>query len=288
MPAPIETGYIQSFRSNLEMLLQQKMSYLRGTVMSEMVQGEATYFDRIGPVEAKERVGEFNDLEPTQSPWERRRVTFAERYRAEYVGEMSKLRMIADPTSAYAQNSVYALNRAIDQIIVEAIFGTAWTGKDGTTPVTFDTTQVVPVGTTGLTIDKLIDAREMMDRAEIDPSEQRTMVVTSRQISNLLRETEVTNADYNTVKALVAGQIDTFMGFRFVRYESLPSATVGADTHRHIPFYVSSGLKLGVAKDISASADWIPDKRAWLLYAGLAMGATRMEEKRVGYIVCKE
>lgn len=285
MPTPIETGYIQTFGRNLTMLLQQRGSRLRNAVTEETIIGEIAYFDQIGPVEALERTGEFTDLEPTQSPLHRRRVTFAERYRAEYVGEMSKLRMIADPTSAYAENSLHALNRAIDQVIVDAAFGTAWTGKDGTMPITLPTDQILPPAGGGLTIAKLIEAREKLDAAENDPADQRAIVVSARQVSDLLRTTEATSADYSTVKALVAGQIDTFMGFRFLRYEGLP--LIGANTRR-IFALVKSGIKLGIARDITTSADWIPAKRAWLLYAGIALGATRMQENKLVAIDCQE
>jgi len=285
MPTPIETGYIQTFGRNLTMLLQQRGSRLRNAVTEETVVGEIAYFDQIGPVEALERTGEFTDLEPTQSPLLRRRVTFAERYRAEYVGEMSKLRMIADPTSAYAENSLHALNRAIDQVIVEAAFGTAWTGKDGTVPVNFPAGQILAPAGSGLTLAKLIEAREKLDAAENDPADQRAIVVSARQISDLLRTTEATSADYTTVKALVAGQIDTFMGFRFLRYEGLPLVS---GTTRRVFAMVKSGIKLGIARDITTSADWIPAKRAWLLYAGIALGATRMQENKLVAIDCQE
>lgn len=284
MSGLIDTAYVKTYSSNIQMLLQQRGSHLRKLVTEETVAGEEAYFEQIGPVEPKERTGEFNDIEPTQSPWERRRVTFAERYRAEYVGEMSKLRMIADPTSSYAENSVLALNRAIDSVITDAALGTAWTGKNGTVPVTLPASQIIAPAASGLTIDKLIEARERLDASENDPSDVRSIVVTSKQITDMLRTTEVTNADYNTVKALVAGQIDTFMGFRFVRYEGVP--LVGGN--RRAFAMVKSAVKLGIARDIHTSADWIPAKRAWLLYAGIALGATRMEEKKLVAIDCQE
>lgn len=285
MTTPIETNFVKSYSQNIDMLLQQRMSKLRAAVSEEHISGEEAFFDQIGPVEALDRTGEFNDLEPTQSPHDRRRVTFVEKYRSEYVGEMSKLRTISDPTSAYANNSMFALNRAIDRIIVDAAFATAYTGKNGTVPVSFPTTQRIAHGGTGLTVEKLIEARELLDAAENDDQDERTLVVSARQVSNLLATTQATSADYNSVRALVAGQIDTFLGFKFVRYEGLPLAAPGI---RRTVAFVKSGIKLGVAKNATTSADWVPTKRAYLLYAGLAMGATRMQEAKIVEIECKE
>lgn len=285
-PLPIDANYVKTYASNVSLALQQRRSHLRPAVTEEVISGEEAFFDNIGSVESRERTGEFEDIEPTQSPHERRRVTFTERYRAEYVGEMSKLRMISDPTSAYVENSVSALNRAIDKIVVDAVFGTAWTGKDGQTTVPFPASQTIAHGSAGLTIDKLIEAREMLDAAEIDDAEQRFMVVTARQISDLLNTTEVTSSDYNSVKALVGGQVDSFMGFKFIRYQGLP--IVAGATQRRCIAMTKSAVKLGVARDIHTSADWVATKRAYLLYAGLAMGATRMNEKKVIAIECQE
>ena len=40
--------------------------------------------------------------------------------------------------------------------------------------------------------------------------------------SDMLQHTQVTSADYNTVKALAEGAVDTFMGFKFIMSNRLP------------------------------------------------------------------
>ena len=64
---------------------------------------------------------------------------------------------------------------------------------------------------------------------------------TAQQVSNLLNDQKVTSADYNTVKALVNGEVNQYLGFEFIRYEALPLAT----KTRSCIAYAKSGLHIG-------------------------------------------
>ena len=88
-------------------------------------------------------------------------------------------------------------------------------GKDGT--VGSDT------GTgTGLTLGKLLTAVQILNAADLTDQRERVVVVSPIAISGMLNQTKVQSADYNTIKALVNGDIDTFMGFKFVLSNLLP------------------------------------------------------------------
>ena len=129
--------------------------------------------------------------------------------------------MLYDPTSPYVQNAVMAFNRAKDKIIINAAFAPVWTGEHGDIQKTFPASNIIPHGDTGLTIEKLIQARGMLWRNEIDESEPLFAAVTSFQLEDMLNNTKVQSADYNTIKALVRGEINSFMGFTFIRTEQL-------------------------------------------------------------------
>jgi hypothetical protein len=64
---------------------------------------------------------------------------------------------------------------------------------------------------TGLTLAKLLSAKETMDGDDV-PENGRVIVCTSDQISDLLNTTEIKSSDFNTVKALARGEIDSFLG----------------------------------------------------------------------------
>jgi Phage capsid protein len=295
MSQQIDTALVQSYRSNIEIQFQQKGSRLRNTVRTETQHAEFDFYDRIGPVTASLITTRGGDTQYSDTPFDRRRIGLQEYDFADLIDKFDKLRMLADPTSSYTQNAVFALGRAIDNVIITAGFGTAYTGKTGATSVNFNTTtnqiaaNYVEAGTaanTNLTIAKLRKAKFILQSQEaIEDGEMCYAAVTASQIQSLLRTTEVTNADYNSIKALVSGEIDTFMGFKFVRLELLPKT----GNIRNCMLYPQSGITLAMAEDIVVEVDRLPGKRYSVqVYVRGSFGASRMWEAKVVSVLCDE
>jgi hypothetical protein len=290
----IDTALVNSYRSNIEIQFQQKGSRLRPYVRLESQNAEFDFYDRIGPTDAVENTGRHQDTPLISTDHSRRRVGLRDFDWADLVDKKDKLRMLADPTSSYNVNAVMSLGRKMDDIIIEASFGTAYTGKTGATAVTFPAASEVAVdyveagaaANSNLTIGKLRRARFLLDSTEAaEDGEQLIAVVTASQVQSLLRTTEVTNADYNTVKALVAGQIDTFMGFKFVRTERLPKT----GNIRECLFFAQQGIVLAVAQEIVVDVGPRRDKRnSTQVYVCASFGSSRMWEEKVLRVKCDE
>jgi hypothetical protein len=294
MSVQIDKALVQSYHSNIEIQFQQKGSRLRPTVRVETQGAEYDYYDRIGPTEAAKITSRHGNTPLMETPHDRRRVAMDDYDWADLIDNQDKIRMLADPTSAYVQNAVMALGRAVDRCIITAAFGTAYTGKTGSTAVTFasgseiakDYVESGSATDSNLTLGKLRRARYLLDKAEaVEDGEELFCVVTASQVQSLLRITEVTSADYNTIKALVQGEINQFMGFTFVRTELLPVAS----NIRECMVYPRSALLLGMGKDISTEVDRLPTKRYSVqVYASASFGAVRMWEEKVLRIKCDE
>lgn len=287
MSTEITKAFVNQFKDGITLHLQQRGSVLRPAVMVETVVGKNAFFDQIGPVEALKVTTRHEDSPLMSTPHDRRRVTMADYDWGDLIDEFDRIKMLADPSSAYAENAGMALGRAIDREIIDALGGTAYTGEDGATTVVLPAAQKIAVGTagTGLTLDKLRAARRKLLQANTPANEEMFVALTAAQLDNLLGDTTVTSADYNSVKALVDGQLDSFMGFRFVHTELLPKT--GAT--RRIYAWARSGVKLGVGKDISIEIERRADKRyATYVYASVSCGATRLEESKVVEIACDE
>lgn len=296
MSQQIDTALVQTYRSNIEIKFQQMGSRLRDTVRLETQHAEFDYYDRIGPVSAVQVTTRAADTPLFETPFDRRRIAMTDWDWADIIDRKDKLRMLADPTSAYSTNAVYAMGRAIDNVIISAALGTAYTGKTGATTVGFSSNSQIPVnfvesGTaanSNLTIAKLRRARFLLEAAEaIQDNEQIWAIVSASQIQSLLRTTEVTNADYNSVKALVNGTVDTFMGFKFVRTQLLTSST-GANL-RDCLFYPQSGITCAMGQELIVRVDELPGKRyAAQVYVSGTFGASRMWEEKVIQCICDE
>lgn len=284
--AEITTAFVQQYSSTLQNLVQQKGSRLRPLVRTESLRGEYGYFDQIGATSVIERTSRHSPSPNIETPHSRRQVTMRDFEWGEVVDNQDKLRMLVDPTSSYLQSAMWAMGRKVDDLIIEAMNGSAKTGKTGSTTQALPSAQKIAVASSGLTLTKLLQAKEILDAAEVDPDEPRYMAVTAAQVTDLLTTTEIKSADYNTVKALAMGQIDTFAGFKFIRTERL---TVDDSSNRLCLAWVQSGVLLAIGEDMVGRIGERPDLGySMYAYAKMSFGATRMEEAKVVQIACDE
>lgn len=201
--------------------------------------------------------------------------------------------MLIDPTSPYAEAASMAMGRAIDDAIIAAATGTAYTGVAGGTSTAFDTNMIVDVTTrwagvtsddTGMNVAKILEAGKLLGSNNVDPDEEKWLILNARQIKSLLMDTHISSADYNAVRPLMSGQVAQFGGFNIV-----PTERIGTDSNSDDKclFWAKGGMLLGLGKDISTRITERPDKNyATQVFASMTIGATRMEEVRVGYIEC--
>jgi hypothetical protein len=289
MSFEITTAFVDQFSANLYLLSQQKGSRLRSCVDSETVNGDEAFFDQLGLTEAQVRTSRHGDSPLISTPHDRRRCTMADYEWGDMIDKEDKVRTLIDPANGYTQSGMYALGRSIDDVIIEALGGTAYTGRRGATAVPFPAGQIVDSGgSDALTIAKLIAVKSLFgvnDVDEEDPNNKLYFVVSQKQLDDLLGTTQVTSADYNTVRALVRGEINSFMGFEFKRTQRL---NVASDI-RQCFAWAKSGVKLGIGRDITAEVAKRADKGFnWYAYASMTLGATRMEEKKVVRCDCNE
>ena len=279
MSTQITTAFVEQYSSNIQMLSQQKGSLLRDKVRLESVVGKNAFFDQVGSVTATVRSSRHSDTPQADTPHSRRRVTLVDYEFADLIDDLDKVRMLADPTSSYAMAAAYAMGRAMDDAVIAAATGTASTGVAGATNTVLPAGQIISEAGTGrFTIAKLRQAKEILDLADVDPSLPRHIVVGPKQITDLLGTTEVTSSDFNTVKALASGDINSFLGFNFIVSNRL---AVASDIRDCIAF-VNDGIALAVGKDVTARIDERADKGyATQVYYSAAFGATRMEEEKV-------
>ena len=286
MSTQITTAFVNQFSANVQMLSQQMGSLLRNAVDVETVNGEKAFFDQVGSAAAVKKTSRHADTPLIDTPHSRRMVTMSDFQYADLIDDQDRVRLLIDPTSTYGRAAAAAMGRAMDDEIISAALGTALTGKDGSTSTALPSGQKIAVASAGLTIAKLVSAKEILDAASVDPSIPRHIVVSPKQISDLLNNTTVTSSDFNTVKALAQGEINTFVGFNFIVSNRLNTDTNG---DRQVIAFASDGIKVAMGKEPTAKIEERADKSyATQIYYCQTMGATRMEEAKVVEIACSE
>ena len=296
MSFQVTEAMVQQYGTNFRQLYQQRQSRLAPWCQMESgIVGQSKSVERVGKAEAYDITSRHADTKYVEVPHSRRWLDLQDKGWAELVDEMDKIRMLADPTSPYSQLAVAALNRAKDDIILAAARGNARTNSG---LIALPAAQKIAVSSSNLTMAKLLATKEILDANEVDDDQSmaldgqssteqasRVFVVNAKMLTNLYGTTEIKSVDYNLVKALAQGQIDTFLGFKFVRSERL--AKDATATTGYAIAYAKSCVGLGIGKDIVSSIDVLPGKNYSVqIYARMSIAATRLEDEGVVEVAC--
>ena len=295
MSTQIPIAFVDQVKANILMLSQQKMAKLRACCRPESVTGDTMYVERIGPKDAQLRGARHGQTPISDADHSRRKLTMVDYVvPADIIDKPDKLKMLIDPQSPYAQNQVASLNRQIDDVVIAALGGAAYGGHTGGTTIynysvgecrliESDGT-VATAGSdwtdkteTPLTIAKLLTCKQLLDDAEIDEERQRYFLCNPYNLNQLMNTTEVKSADYNSVKALAQGNVDTFMGFKFIKSTRLVADDTDTGATKCYAF-AQDAIVLAVAEEPTVSIDVRPDMlNSTQIFSTLSIGATRVE-----------
>ncbi len=288
MSNQITTEFVDEFKSGIDLLLQARGSMIRPHIRVETQNAEEAFYDRIGQTAAVLRTTRHGDTPLIETPHDRRSVRMDDYEWADLIDDQDKIRLLNDPTNAYSRNAAFAMGRSMDDVIVAAAFGTARTGRNGSGTATFASeSSEIASGGTGLTLDKLRETKALMDEAENAEDDPRFIVHTATQMTDLLEIDQVISSDYAAVKALVRGDVDTYMGFTFVRVNNDRLPISGND--RDCIAFTRSGLLLALGQDSTGRISERDDKSySTQVYYSMTIGAVRMEGGKVVKIICDE
>ena len=306
----LEVYKVRQYHANIELLLQQKGGVLASLVRQESQSSEKDFYEQMGSVVAEQVDTRFAPSPQANTPLDRRMNTIAPYHVGDFLDNFERVQTLADPSSMIVQNFVRALGRERDRVTFQAIFGTAYTGKEGTTSVTWPTTVSTSSGgvrvdesfgtaNSGLILAKLIEAKRAWLANFNDPEEEQPhVIINSAGLADLLNTTEVRSVDYNSVKALVSGSVDSFMGFMFKPWEGYildgtnvmrgTSAGSGSETIDRYPVFTKSSILHATGKEITTEITRRADRSFhWYAYASAMFGATRMQELKIIEIEAK-
>ncbi|WP_316176257.1 phage capsid protein [Bradyrhizobium sp. SZCCHNRI1073] len=288
---------VETFSTVLQLKLQQKTSKLRGRVMEgQHVGKQASPVDYIGAMQMKAPAGRFAPNQPQNVDFTRRWVLPVDKEGYQLIDSFDKLRLLMDPTSQYSSVASAAVAREWDDRIIAAAFATATIGDTtgvGTTTEAFSTTNWQIASTfgsaaaSGLTVAKMIEAKRVMRKAQVEvDEEQLTWITNSQGESDLLNQVQVVSTEFSDKPVLQEGKVTRFMGWDIVYSERLTSSS---NLRQNIAM-VKSGAYLGVWKDQENYLDPRYDLsgRPWQLSTLMTSGATRLEPGRLLQVLCSD
>lgn len=279
----VEQARVLQFRANVLHLYQVQKNILRGKLREESLVGKAHFFERLAKEAAVIKTSRHADtvlLDPIHS---RRMVVPKDYVWNALVDQQDKIRLLIDANSEYAIAAAYALNRAFNQAIIDSFDADAAGGESGGTAVTFASEAAGDndFSAAAITTANILTVKKQLDIKDV-PMEDRYMVVHPTVITQLLANSTapiVSSSDYNSIKALVQGELNTWVGFMWITSTQLNEAV--ATEPKNFAWHKDS-MGIAVNKDIMARLSERPDKDyAVQSYACMTMGSTRIQGEGV-------
>lgn len=245
------------------------------------VTGDTYNFRKMGKGLATQRTAPSSDSIPMDIENTLIPVTLNDWDADEYTDIFNAAEVNFDETQELAYTIASALGRRKDQTIIDAMVNAG--AYAGTVPT------ATGGADTNLNVDKLREAKYYLDDKGV-PSEGRSIAVSASNLQALLGETQATSADYNSVRALVQGEIDTFMGFKFYVIETRDEGglPVAAGDVRSCFAWHKDAVGCAVGKDISSGADWVTHKKSWLAHGEFKGNSVARDTDGIVKILCDE
>ena len=313
MSFQVPAAFMQTYSTNVQMLLQQKGGRIREAVTVEKFVGNAaSAVEQFGAVTPAKNLARHSQTPIISTPQSKRWVFPNDYDWADLIDKEDRLRMLIDPEGPYTMNARNAMARAEDEEFGTSIFNVNQVGQNGNTAQNFLAGQIIAVNvgtsaaTAGMNVAKLRAAKKLLLAAGVDvDNDPLFCAITSVDHDNLLNEAQAISLDYNDKPVLVDGRIKAFMGFNFIQFEfidttSYPqsgaqsttasnsnSTLVNSSGYRLVPFWAKPYVKLGMWNEVETSVDKRPDLRNSVqVYVTGTYGVTRLQEKGVVQAIC--
>lgn len=285
MSFQITEAFVEQFRSGLTHRAQQMESRLRSRVTVDSgIVGTSASRDYVGTRRPAKRVNRHGDTVLRDTPHDRRWVDINVYDDADLIDDPDKVRTLTDPTNAYSVAMARGFGREIDVISVLGMLGITRTGVDGAGSSTSPTTVITEGSAHGsggeVEFEDLVDMKRIFDSRE--QPEMRHWAVTAQQVEDLMLEDKVQSSDYNAVRVLASGMMNSYMGFDWIRVESPILPLNAAGTRRRTVVWVTEAVWLAFGADVTASIDRRPDKNnSTQVFYSADLGAARLDDNGV-------
>jgi len=280
MAVSISNAFVTLFDSEVKQAYQGQRA-LAGLTRERTVEGSTVKFPKIGKGTASIRVPQ-TDVTPMSVTYNSVTASMEDYIAAEYSDIFNQAKVNFQDRAELVQVVAGAIGRRMDQVVLDAL-----AAASGTQTVA----NSVGGSNTNLNVAKLRAAKKAMDAANV-PAENRCIIAHANNMDALLAETEVTSSDFNTVKALVSGDLtgNTYLGFKFVSIGDRDEGGLAIDgsSDRTIFAFHKDAMGLGVNMNAQSRVDYIPEKTSFLVASMFSAGSVAIDPVGITKITCRE
>jgi hypothetical protein len=227
------------------------------------------------------------DVTPMDISHARQTATLQNWNAPEYTDIFDQAEVNFDEKAELAQTIAKAIGRREDQLIIDTLAGTTTGGGAGfsfaaTNDGDPDTGRVFDISATrNFDLASIRSAKGHLDDIEAESSD-RYIVVRAQALQKLLEDNTVTSSDFNTIKALVNGELDTFLGFKFkVIGTRTEGGLPGVAADRTAFAWQKQAIGIAVGIDMKTTIDWVAQKTSWLANGVYKAGCSAREPQGI-------
>jgi hypothetical protein len=283
MSINISNAFVTLFDSEVKQAYQAQRALAGLTRERTNVEGSTVKFPKIGKGSASVRVPQ-TDVVPLNVTYAQVTASMTDYIAAEYSDIFHQQRVNFNERQELVQVVSGAIGRRMDQVIIDALIAASSTGTVANTIQNDGTTG----SATDLNVGKLRAAKKILDAKNV-PMEGRTIVLHANNLSALLGLTSVTSSDFNTVKALVTGEVDTFLGFKFVTIGDRDEGGLPkASADRTVFAFHRDSVGMAIGLNQTSRVDYIAEKTSFLVASMFSAGSVAIDSEGIVKITCAE
>lgn len=279
MAVSLSNAFVTLFDAEVKQAYQASAVLVPAVRQRRGVEGSTVKFPKVGKGAATLRVAQ-TDVTPLNVGFSSVTCTLQDWNAAEYSDIFSQAKVNFDERQELVKVVASAMGRRQDQLILDALAasGTSLTVSND-----------IGASDSNMNIAKLREAKRLMDKNNVPP-DNRHIIIHANGLSNLLSESTVTSSDFNTVKALVQGELNTYMGFQFHVLGDRSEGGLAIDGSLDRVCFAFHRDALGYAEGIGMRTEinYIAEKTSWLVNEVFSAGAVTIDAEGIVQITCRE
>lgn len=279
MATTISNAFVTLFDAQVKQAYQGQRQ-LAGLVRERSnVEGSTVKFPKIGKGSATQAIPNV-DVTPMSVSFSSVTATMVDYNAAEYTSVFNQQKVNFDERRELVQVVAGAMGRRMDQIVLDALSASS---------TSLTVSNDIGGTDTDLNVAKLREAKRLMDKNNV-PSDGRCILVHANSLESLLGETAVISADYNSVRALVTGEVNTFLGFKFITMgdRSEGGLPVDGSSDRTLYAFHKDAVGLGIGLNMKTEINYVPEKTSWLVNGIFSAGAIAIDDEGIVKLTCRE
>ena len=278
MAINLSTAFVTLFDAEVKQAYQASAVLRPAVRVRSGVEGSTYKFPKIGKGVAQVRIPQ-SDVTPLNVTYSQVTATLSDYIAAEYSDIFMQAKVNFDERRELVKVVSNAIGRRQDQLILDALTASSATsvGND------------IGGSDTNMNVAKLRQAKKTLDAANV-PMDNRHIIIHADSLASLLSETAVTSSDFNTVKALVQGEINTFLGFAFHVLGDRSEGGLIKDASNDRTCFAFHSDAVGLAEGIAPKTEinYVPEKTSFLIASMFSAGAVSIDDEGIVKIVCRE